>query len=137
MALAYKEYQLKLEILNSDIILNDDFEFGAFVSGKDGNGIVGLFFVEQTNNYIKYKLTYTNGSEDYLTIPTNGIPSDYVRMTVLSHFDFPLIGTEGVLYIAVDEGKTYIWLDDQMTYIVTGSDIDKIKIIDGGNANEL
>ena len=137
MALAYKEYQLKLEMLDSNIILNDDFEFGAFVSGKDGNGIVGLFFVEQTSNYIKYKLTYTNGGEDYLTIPTNGIPTDYVRMTVSDHFDFPLIGTEGTLYIATNEGKTYIWLENEMRYCVTGSDIDKIKIIDGGKSNEL
>lgn len=135
MALQYKEYKLNLEFLDSDVILNDDFKFGAFVSGKDGNGVIGLVFVEQTNTYIKYKLLYTNGSEDFLTIPT-GVPLGYLQYIKSTYYEFPAIGNTDTLYIAMNEGKTYTWDEEGMKYVIIGSDYTKIQFINGGTSNE-
>lgn len=52
-----------------------------------------------------------------------------------THFNFPNLGKDYVIYVATEENKTYRWDADDMRYYCVGSDYSEIKIIDGGNAN--
>jgi hypothetical protein len=47
--------------------------------------------------------------------------------------DFPTTGSEGRIYVAVDEQKSYVWINNA-GYIGVGEDLDKIVEINGGTA---
>lgn len=48
--------------------------------------------------------------------------------------EFPNIGSERLIYVALDENATYIWEQDKLKYTCTGRDYTEIEVIDGGRA---
>lgn len=46
---------------------------------------------------------------------------------------FPGVGSDGHMYVAVDEQKSYVWFNND--YIVVGSDYEEPTVIFGGTAN--
>lgn len=53
-----------------------------------------------------------------------------------SVYDFPNVGDENCIYIAIDENKTYHFDSNQNHYVVVGSDYNDIDIIDGNTSLE-
>lgn len=57
-----------------------------------------------------------------------------------THYDFPSIGRDNVIYKAESEKKIYQWNSDELKYELIGEtessgDFSDIEIINGGNAN--
>lgn len=53
-----------------------------------------------------------------------------------NHNEFPNIGTEGLLYIALDEGIAYYWYNMKYNAIKVKVDELNIQLIHGGGAKE-
>ncbi len=79
-----------------------------------------LSSIEEELDSIKDRLTSLEGI-------TGGVE------TVGYRANFPVPGTENILYVAVDEQKSYVWVNDD--YLPVGENTDNIKIIHGGTAD--
>ena len=56
----------------------------------------------------------------------------YVKeVTFNNRFEFPSIGKENMIYVAVDEHKSYIFNPTTLNYEVIGADYSEIEIIQG------
>ena len=53
--------------------------------------------------------------------------------TVAYRANFPVPGTEGILYVAVDEQKSYVWVNND--YLPVGGESTQPEIIFGGTAD--
>ena len=51
-----------------------------------------------------------------------------------SIYNFPNVGTEGVIYVSTSDNSIYRWDNDNIKYYCVGRDWTQIKKIDGGNA---
>ena len=109
----------------------------SFSSGKE-------YFDSGLNN-ISYGVGSTTNYNNLANKPSiNGIvltgdkTSDDLNIspiiTASTHFNFPNVGKENVLYIAKEENKTYRYDAEDSMYYVVGSDYMDINMIDGGNA---
>lgn len=52
-----------------------------------------------------------------------------------THYDFPNIGKENMVYIATEENRIYRWSSADTKYFCVGADYSEISIIEGGDAN--
>lgn len=98
------------------------------------SGLNNISYVDSTTNYNNLAnkpsingvvLTGDKTSNDLNISPI---------ITASTHFNFPNVGKENVLYIAKEENKTYRYDAEDSMYYVVGSDYMAINIIDGGNA---
>ena len=83
-----------------------------------------------------HKLKIGDGSTRWLDLPYVG--ENLAVISSATHYDFPSIGKNNVIYKAETEKKIYQWNDDTLVYEVIGNvelDIGDIEIINGGSAN--
>lgn len=84
------------------------------------------------------KLKIGNGIDKWADLPyvgDGGTASSVFNAS--THFDFPSVGDENVIYKAQDEKKIYQWSDTATAYELIGveaEDTIDIELINGGNA---
>ena len=67
---------------------------------------------------------------------SGGTSGEKTELKFKNHNEFPNIGTEGLLYIALDEGISYYWYNMKYNAIKVKVDELNIQLIHGGGATE-
>ena len=67
---------------------------------------------------------------------SGGTYGEKTELKFKNHNEFPNIGTEGLLYIALDEGVSYYWYNMKYNAIKVKVDELNIQLIHGGGATE-
>ena len=85
----------------------------------------------------EYRFKIGDGITDWNNLPYIGENSVFNANT---HYDFPSIGRENVIYKAESEKKIYQWNTIELKYEILGItnvDVLDITLINGGNANGI
>ena len=85
----------------------------------------------------EYRFKIGDGKTDWNNLPYIGENSVFNANT---HYDFPSIGRENVIYKAESEKKIYQWNTIELKYEILGItnvDVLDITLINGGNANGI
>ena len=111
-------------------VVTSEQGLSAILSSKES--MIGILSNEETmtGQLSSPILDYYTKQEANAKFATKDVVSVYE-----THFTFPNLGKDGVIYVATEENKTYRWDATEMRYYCVGSDYSEIKIIDGGNAN--
>ena len=81
-----------------------------------------------------YEVAVDNGFEGTEQEWLDSLVSDVAMISYPTHYEFPNIGRDNVGYVATEENRLYRWDSTDQRYYCIGSDINDIKVIDGGNA---
>lgn len=98
------------------------------------------------NTHIEMQIVGVHGKSAYEIAVDNGfigteqewldsLVSDATMISYATHYEFPNIGRDNVGYVATEENRLYRWDSIEQKYFCIGSDINDIKVIEGGNAN--
>lgn len=81
------------------------------------------------------RLKIGDGNLDYKNLPYfNEAGSVESSIVFVTHFEFPGVGQENVLYVAKDEKKNFIWDGSKYVALVAEAEVNKI---DGGGADSF
>lgn len=88
--------------------------------------------------YVEVAIAYKGGETDNIIVDvdnsTRTITATKKPIQYSSLAEFPSIGSDKLLYVALDENATYMWKADELRYICIGRDYTEIEVIDGGRA---
>ena len=81
-----------------------------------------------------YEVAVDNGFEGTEQEWLDSLVSTAAMISYPTHYDFPNVGVANVGYVATEENRIYRFDTTDGHYYCIGSDINDIKVIDGGNA---